>query len=189
MSVDVETGGFNTRTSALLSIGLVELTDAFEPTGRSLVVLFLPDPGMNVTFEAAVTNGYTPEKWTANGAVPLKDGLTKVATWINGQPKFAVAHNAKFDFGFVTAAEDKHAIRTGLPYKSADWLCSLNAFRRLNKDLNLGHEKHSLAVLGTACGHWKADRPDLHDALGDAAACAAGYKWLTGIAKTAGVTL
>jgi ribonuclease T len=114
--IDVETGGFNCRTDALLEIAAVtlDMTDDGE-----LVIdqthSFHIDPfeGANIEQSALDFTGIdldSPDRI----AVPEAEALTEVFNAIRRKVKqyecsraIMVAHNAHFDLGFVNAASDR----------------------------------------------------------------------------------
>lgn len=172
--IDTETGGFDAKKNPLLSVALVQLDDNFDPKA-TMQVFVLPEPGLLLTKEACDINGYTPELWRANKAVPLKDAMHQIKAWLPFKSE-PLAHNATFDKQFWEDAEERTNVKTYLGYA---WNCSMAMFRGLSKALAWDYPNAKLETLARACGHWAPDRDrGAHQAIDDALAAAAGWKWL-----------
>jgi ribonuclease T len=114
--VDVETGGFNAKTDALLEIAavLLEVDDA--GCWRRLethACHVKPFPGANLEPSALEFNGIDPDH-PLRFAVPEREALEKVfnpvrsAVKANGCTRAVlVGHNPSFDLGFVNAAAER----------------------------------------------------------------------------------
>src|SRR3954464_11998130 len=111
--VDVETGGFNSGTDALLEIAAV--TIRFGPDGRlqrgeSHSYHVRPFEGSNIEAASLAVNGIDP--WhPLRPAIPEKDALGRIFTEVrtamkaqNCRRAVLVGHNAAFDLGFLNAA-------------------------------------------------------------------------------------
>jgi ribonuclease T len=111
--IDVETGGFNSATDALLEIAAVMIE--FGPDGRlrrgeSHSFHVRPFEGGNLEPASLAVNGIDP--WhPLRPAIPEKDALGRVFTEVRAAMKTAeckrailVGHNAAFDLGFLNAA-------------------------------------------------------------------------------------
>ena len=111
--VDVETGGFNAETDALLEIAVVTLTvDEMgawvrDETYAAHVEAF---EGANIEQAALEFNGIIPDH-PLRFALPEVDALKKVLTPVRQAVKrygctraVLVGHNPAFDLGFLTAA-------------------------------------------------------------------------------------
>lgn len=177
LAIDTETGGLLPHQSALLSIAIVPSWDA-EP----LHLLLLPEG--EVEADAALVNGYSPELWRENGAVPLKHGLIAIQSWLekSGARQMQarpLAHNAAFDAAFLSAAQRFTGINLGLPRR---WRCSMVALLAAQDAGIIDPDAAaSLDRLGSLSGFWTANpRFDHHDALQDARCCLHGYQWLIG---------
>jgi DNA polymerase III epsilon subunit-like protein len=180
IALDVETGGFDTDKNPLLSMALIELAEDLTPTKNALSLFILPEPQLEVTEGAAKVNGYSRELWESRGAIPLRQAMTEVADWLPRDP-VALAHHAAFDRRFYNCSERRTGIFTRL---NMNWVCSCEKFRELDRLLNLKAVNHKLDTLAAMSGRWGPgyDRGK-HEALDDALACAAGYRWLCGLEK------
>jgi len=111
--VDVETGGFHSRTDALLEIAAVMIE--FGPDGRlhrgeSHSYHVRPFEGANIEAASLAVNGIDP--WhPLRPALPEKDALGRIFTEVRNAMKaqdcrraVLVGHNAAFDLGFLNAA-------------------------------------------------------------------------------------
>ncbi len=173
--VDTETGGFNPATDALLSISAC----LYDDPSNSITVYVEPDPKLRIESEAVAVNGYTPEKWAARGAVPLKEALTRIRKWMPSFKNDPIAHNATFDRKFIEAAENQAGVKIGLGYH---WHCSMAVFMYADKALKLGAANYKLATLAKMAGHWGPDFVrGVHEAAADTLACAEGYRWLVSL--------
>lgn len=111
--VDVETGGFNARTDALLEIAAVLLRfDASGNLRRSETVAHhvLPFAGANLEPAALEVTGIDPHH-PLRPAIPERDALQRVFREVRNEMKAAgctravlVGHNAHFDLGFLNEA-------------------------------------------------------------------------------------
>jgi len=114
--VDVETGGFNARTDALLEIAAVTLhmsDDGRLHPAETHAVHVEPFPGANLDPKALEFNGIDPDH-PFRLAVPEKEALQKIFTPVrkaikaNGCKRaILVGHNAPFDLGFLNAAVER----------------------------------------------------------------------------------
>lgn len=118
--IDVETGGFNSATDALLEIAAVMIQ--FGPDGRlqrgeSHSYHVRPFEGAKLEPASLAVNGIDP--WhPLRPAIPEKDALGRIFTEIRAQMKTAdckrailVGHNAAFDLGFLNAAVARAEIK------------------------------------------------------------------------------
>lgn len=118
--VDVETGGFNARTDALLEVAAVLLTmdeDGTLRRGETHVQHIDPFEGANLEQSALDFTGIDP--WSPDReAVPEREGLSEIFSPIRKAVKafdckraILVGHNATFDHTFLFAAADRAEIR------------------------------------------------------------------------------
>ncbi len=117
--VDVETGGFNAQTDALLEIAavLVEIqADGSLKRGETYRYHVQPFEGANIEAAALEVNGIVPDH-PLRPALPEKDALQRIFREIRRVVRdndctraILVGHNAFFDLGFLNAA----VARTGL---------------------------------------------------------------------------
>src|SRR4051812_17212359 len=118
--IDVETGGFNCVTDALLEIAAVMIE--FGPDGRlrrgeSHAYHVRPFEGSNLEPASLAVNGIDP--WhPLRPAIPEKDALGRIFTEVRAQMKLQdcrravlVGHNAAFDLAFLNAAVARAEIK------------------------------------------------------------------------------
>lgn len=118
--VDVETGGFNSGTDALLEIAVVMLgfdRDGNLVRGATHAAHVEPFPGANIEKASLEVNGIDPTN-PLRGAIPEKDALSKVfkpvrqAVSEQGCTRaILVGHNAHFDLGFLNAAVARSEVK------------------------------------------------------------------------------
>jgi len=118
--IDVETGGFNCNTDALLEIAAVMIE--FGPDGRlhrgeTHSYHVRPFEGSNIEPAALAVTGIDP--WhPLRPALPEKDALGRIFTEVRNAMKaqdcrraVLVGHNAAFDLGFLNAAVTRAEIK------------------------------------------------------------------------------
>jgi ribonuclease T len=129
--VDVETGGFDPQTDALLEIAAVLL--AMDERGclhrqKTLAHHVLPFPGANLDPEALAFNGIDPYHPFRN-AISELDTLKSIFSAVSKAIKengcnraILVGHNAFFDLGFLNAAVKRNNIKRNPfhPFSSFD---------------------------------------------------------------------
>ncbi|MCL4790985.1 MAG: ribonuclease T [Gammaproteobacteria bacterium] len=118
--VDLETGGFNSKTDALLEIAAVLLTmdeDGTLRRGETVACHVQPFPGANLEPAALQVTGIDPFH-PLRPAIPERDALQKVFVEVRKAVRDAgckraimVAHNAHFDLGFLNEAIARTAIK------------------------------------------------------------------------------
>ena len=111
--IDVETGGFNARTDALLEIAAVMLRlDADGNLRRAGTHAFhvIPFPRANIEPAALQVTGIDPHH-PLRPAIPERDALQRIFREVRDEMKAAgctravlVGHNAHFDLGFLNEA-------------------------------------------------------------------------------------
>jgi ribonuclease T len=118
--IDVETGGFNCATDALLEIAAVMIE--FGPDGRlkrgqSHAYHVRPFEGSNIEAASLAVNGIDPYH-PLRPALPEKDALGRIFTEVRHVMKaqecrraVLVGHNAAFDLGFLNAAVARAEIK------------------------------------------------------------------------------
>jgi len=129
--VDVETGGFNARTDALLEIAavLVEPTeDGRFVRGEDWRYHVQPFPGANVEAASLEVNGIDP--WhPLRPALPERDALQRVFREVRTAVRrhgctraILVGHNSFFDLNFLNAAVERCGIKRNPfhPFSSFD---------------------------------------------------------------------
>lgn len=147
---DIETTGLKPEHCDIIEIGAVkirdgEIIDRFQTFINGGVVI-----PPNITALTGITNDMIAD------APPLRDVLERFAAFCNGC--CLVAHNAKFDVGFIHHHSEKYGIVFDEPY--AD---TLMLARYLLHDL----QNHKL---DTICEHFSISLENHHRAIDDAAA-------------------
>ncbi|MFM1896399.1 MAG: hypothetical protein RLZZ385_1473 [Pseudomonadota bacterium] len=129
--VDIETGGFNARTDAILEISAVLLgMDAKGRLGieQTFFHRVIPFEGANLEDAALKFTGIDPFH-PLRVARPEKDVFNAMFKLIRDHMKIhyckraiLVAHNAHFDHGFINAAADRHGLKRNPfhPFSSFD---------------------------------------------------------------------
>ncbi len=118
--IDVETGGFNAKTDALLEIAAVLLTmDAQGQMVREHTLAYHvePFPGMQLNPDSLAVNGIDPYH-PFRFAIPENDALNHIFKAVRQSVKthhctraILVGHNAFFDLGFLNAAVARNKIK------------------------------------------------------------------------------
>ena len=118
--VDVETGGFNSATDALLEVAAVLVDPQEDGTllrGETLRYHVLPFEGANMEPASLAVNGIDPHH-PLRPAIDEKDALQRVFREVRRAVREAsctrailVGHNAAFDLGFMNAAVDRAEIK------------------------------------------------------------------------------
>lgn len=129
--VDVETGGFNSRTDALLEIAAVLIEPDPEGnfvTGETFRHHVKPFEGANMEPASLEVNGIDP--WhPLRPALPERDALQRIFREVRGAVRhhgcsraILVGHNSFFDLSFLNAAIDRCGIKRNPfhPFSSFD---------------------------------------------------------------------
>jgi ribonuclease T len=113
VAVDLETGGFNAKTDALLEIAAVMLrldADGNLCRGDTHAFHVMPFHGANIEPAALQVTGIDPHH-PLRPAIPERDALQRVFREVRNEMKAAgctravlVGHNAHFDLGFLNEA-------------------------------------------------------------------------------------
>jgi len=136
--VDLETGGFNSQTDALLELAAVIIDmddDGMVYPGEKFFFNIDPFEGSNIEQSSLEFTGIDPYNPLRN-AVPETQALTETFRGIRKQVKstgcqraIMVAHNASFDQGFMNAASERCDMKRNPfhPFSSFDTasLCGL----------------------------------------------------------------
>ena len=129
--LDLETGGFNAETDAILEIAAVilEMTDDGSMIkSESIFFNVEPFPGANVEQSALEFTGIDPED-PMRMAVNEKEALTRTFRLIRSEVKrvgcnraILVAHNAAFDHSFINIASQRSNLKRNPfhPFSSFD---------------------------------------------------------------------
>ena len=114
--IDVETGGFNAKTDALLEIAAITLKmdkNGWLVPDQTFHFHVAPFEGANLEPAALAFTGIDPHS-ALRGAVSEREALEEIFKGIrkglkanNCQRAIMVAHNASFDHGFVMAAAER----------------------------------------------------------------------------------
>ncbi|MGO4999578.1 ribonuclease T [Oceanisphaera sp. W20_SRM_FM3] len=114
--IDVETGGFNAKTDALLEIAAITLKmdkNGWLVPDQTFHFHVAPFEGANLEPAALAFTGIDPHS-ALRGAVSEREALEQIFKGIrkglkanNCQRAIMVAHNASFDHGFVMAAAER----------------------------------------------------------------------------------
>jgi ribonuclease T len=117
--VDVECGGFNAQTDAILEIAAVTLDFDGDQLKRKDTHFYrvVPFPGANLE-EAALKftgiNPYHPLRIAHPEVEVFRELFSKIRNAMkaaNCRRAILVGHNAHFDHGFVTAAASRHSLK------------------------------------------------------------------------------
>ncbi len=118
--VDVETGGFNANTDALLEVAAVFLqmdSKGFISTSGTASYHVQPFEGANIEAASLEVNGIKPFH-PLRIALPERDALGKLFKTIRSEIKnnectraILVGHNASFDLNFINAASERTGIK------------------------------------------------------------------------------
>ncbi|GGB47884.1 ribonuclease T [Oceanisphaera marina] len=118
--IDVETGGFNAKTDALLEIAAITLKmdkDGWLIPDQTFHFNVSPFEGANLEPAALAFTGIDPHS-ALRGAVTEREALEQIFKGIRKglkankcQRAIIVAHNASFDHGFVMAAAERADIK------------------------------------------------------------------------------
>ncbi|MES1929626.1 ribonuclease T [Salinisphaera dokdonensis CL-ES53] len=118
--VDVETGGFNNATDALLEIAAVTVdfnSDGDLELCESVSYHVEPFEGANIEPASLEVNGIDPHH-PLRPALPEREALARVFKMIRARLKetgckraVLVGHNAHFDLGFLNAAIERSGIK------------------------------------------------------------------------------
>jgi ribonuclease T len=118
--VDVETGGFNVKTDALLQVAAVLLR--MDDKGsfyryRTVTHHIEPFEGANMDPKSLEVNGIDPYH-PLRMAIPERDGLTNVFKEVRKEMKLndckraiLIGHNAPFDLNFINEAAERSGIK------------------------------------------------------------------------------
>ena len=128
--IDVETGGFNARTDALLEIAavLLDLNDGEITPGASHRYLVKPVEGLNLEPASLQITGidpFHPLRPAVDEGEALRDLFRHVRAHVRAsgcKRAVLVGHNASFDLGFLNAAVERQGIKRNPfhPFSSFD---------------------------------------------------------------------
>ena len=128
--IDVETGGFNASTDALLEIAavLVELRDGELSPGAAHRYFIKPVTGLNIEPASLQVTGidpWHPLRPAIDEGEALRELFRHVRKEVRGtgcKRAVLVGHNSSFDLGFLNAAVDRQGIKRNPfhPFSSFD---------------------------------------------------------------------
>lgn len=172
-ALDTETTGLDDATDEIISIAIHILDEGFNKHSTKVVYAF---PDCEVHPKAAAVNGYTREKWEANGAVSQIVLYTEVYEFVSiHRGLIPLGHNVKFDIGFLKALfkKNKGAYGRHFSYHSIDTL-GVAIFA----DLALFGKKSSAYKLTDLCERFGIKLDNAHDALADIDATVELFRYL-----------
>jgi DNA polymerase-3 subunit epsilon len=159
--VDVETTGLSTSDDLILQIGAV-VTDSRGNIKRTFAAYVKPGSGQ------FPWEGGQPPAHHVHG-ITNQDLLTGLSTKRAlrrvkrlARKRILVAHNAKFDCGFITSESQRHGVALSLGQP----VCTLELSRKLDPKRESSHKLVSL------CEKYDIPLRNAHDALCDATATA-----------------
>ncbi|MBU3704229.1 MAG: 3'-5' exonuclease [Ilumatobacteraceae bacterium] len=159
--VDVETTGLSTTDDVILQVGAV-VTDASGRIKRSFSTYVRPGNGSlpwnTPQPPAHEIHGISNDD--VNRGLPTRRALRRLRRL--ARRRILVAHNAKFDYGFISSESLRHAV----PLRVDNPVCTLELSRKLDPKRA---ESHRLATL---CERYGIPLDNAHDALCDATATA-----------------
>lgn len=176
--VDLETGGFNSRTDAMLEIAAITIdmdkAGQLIPSDRFFFNIE-PFKGANVERAALEFTGIDPTN-PLRLAVPEQEAISKIFIGIRKKIKLTgcsraimVAHNASFDLSFLSAAVERNSIKRNPfhPFSTFD-------------TATLGALAFGQTVLSRACplAGIDFDSVEAHSALYDCAKTADLFCWI-----------
>ncbi|MBQ9323965.1 MAG: PHP domain-containing protein, partial [Clostridia bacterium] len=153
VAFDIETTGLKAEQNDIIEIGAVRLIDGQVVERFDTFI----DDGVVIPKKITELTGITKDMLI--GAPPSREALKRFRDFCGSA--CLVAHNAKFDIGFITHHGAKFGIRFDLPY--ADTLMLSRYI--LHDDV----ENHKLDTL---CAHYHIDMGSHHRADDDANSCA-----------------
>ena len=166
VAVDVETTGLSPNRDRIVEVALVGLDQSANPdwSWQSLV-----NPGRQIPAQATEIHGITGRE--VGCAPTFADLVDEILERLQG--KVVLAHNLKFDAGFLRA----EIRRAGRPLPSLHGVDTLALARQY------GWQAGSSYRLGDLCRHYGIQTSHLHRALGDARATCLLLQRMLGIAN------
>jgi DNA polymerase-3 subunit epsilon len=146
--IDLETTGGHPSRNRIIEIGLIQIDrDGSERTWSTLV-----NPGVRIPAQIESFTGISNEM--VMDAPPFEEVHRELLTLLSG--RLFVAHNARFDYGFVRAELQRLGLRFVSPV-----LCTVKLSRRIHPE----HPRHNL---DTVMARYGLSSDARHRALGDA---------------------
>ncbi len=150
--VDLETTGLSPIGDEIIEIAIIKIT----PEGKTKTYQSLIKPKRGIPEKTIEIHGITPDMVADSPSI--EEVLPKAIKFIGESP--LVAHNAKFDLGFIIFA----AHLQNLKLKEIDIICTCYLARKLYPEL----ERHSLNSL---CEEFDINNENHHRALNDTWVC------------------
>ena len=159
--IDVETTGLSTANDVILQVGAV-ITDTNGRIKRSFSTYVRPGDG-KLPWDtphppAHEIHGITNDD--VSRGLPTRRALRRLRRL--AKRRVLVAHNAKFDYGFISSESQRHSVSINVDRP----VCTLELSRKLDPKRA---ESHRLATL---CERYSIPLDNAHDALCDATATA-----------------
>ena len=151
VSIDLETTGLSPLVDHIIEIAAIKVVNDKTVTFKTLI-----KPPVSIPEETIQFHGITDED--VKDAPTIKEILPKLLEFIGGLP--IIAHNAKFDCGFLTFAFHKNNIKV----EPSDVFCTVKAARKAIK----GVENYKLSTLSKQL---EIPLQNHHRAFDDALAC------------------
>jgi|JI10StandDraft_1071094.scaffolds.fasta_scaffold640775_2 DNA polymerase III alpha subunit (gram-positive type) len=160
---DSETGGLEASVADMVEVACV-LTD---PTGQQILAEYNAKviPQRPVDPRAAAVNGYSAEKWAAEGAIDIDTAMVKLLTLARNS--IFVSHNTPFDWSFFNAAMARRQARWPGDYHKIDTVALATPLLKFGRVPNL--------KLATLVAHFGLQQEQAHAALSDARDCRKVY--------------
>lgn len=157
--LDFETGGLSASTCDPTEVACI-LTD---PSGKTVLDEYVAKvlPTRPVEPKAAAINGYSAEKWAAEGAIPFERALVRVLGM--ARDAMLTCHNTPFDKAFLEYGIAKHRMQWPSTYHSNDTMALAAPLRNMGLVDNVR--------LTTLSLYFGIEHEDAHSALSDARAC------------------
>ena len=187
VAIDLETGGFNPVTDALLMIGCY-WTD-FRGNARGLLTR-VSRGEKRVKSEAAAICGYIDdEQWDGLGALPVGPALDRLICWLQGMSGLTggtlelVAHNGEgVDRPFLEQALREQGLMEEVfgehqRLVSYSWHDSMMTMRACQA-AGLVSVEYGATLNALMLESGQGGQLPIHNAGNDAEACFRGYRWL-----------
>jgi len=121
--VDTETTGLDDNFADIIEIAIIRVElDGTEEVLHLFIKMERPE---NAHPRALEVNGYTDEKWAANGALEPAEAWQMIHESGLFNEAIVAGQNVKFDVGFINASFKRHGIKTRVDYHIYD-TCSLS---------------------------------------------------------------
>jgi len=160
---DCETGGLSPFVADMVEVACIRT----DPSGSKVLEEYVAKviPKKPVHPKAAEVNGYSAEKWAAEGAVELDLPMQKMAQM--SRNAIFTAHNAPFDWGFYEYAMQQRLMRWASDYHK---YCTVALSMPLLRNGLVPNLK-----LGTLAQYFGVDPGNAHEALSDVRTCRGVY--------------